>query len=198
MKKYLVLFISYFFFSSSIFAAPETGKRVLTDNYEKENPAIGNGYNKTISTGTGGENTLHMGVDFQGPTGSLVISPADGEVVGVQDKKIKFGSGGSYFNISARIKHAGGLESDYGHLDQVFVKEGDKVKRGTVIGTKGTSGFRSINDRRPPGYPHLHFELWNATGGRIDPMPYMVGCFNPNREYKPLEFVYPGGCSYKK
>ena len=196
MKKYLVLFISYFFFSSSIFAAPETGKRVLTDNYEKRNPAIGNGYNKMVDSGS--ENFLHMGVDFQGPTGSLVISPADGEVVGVQDKKIKFGSGGSYFNISARIKHAGGLESDYGHLDQVFVKEGDKVKRGTVIGTKGTSGFRSINDRRPPGYPHLHFELWNATGGRIDPMPYMVGCFNPNREYKPLEFVYPGGCSYKK
>ena len=196
MKKYLVLFISYFFFSSSIFAAPETGKRVLTDNYEKENPAIGNGYNKMVDSGS--ENFLHMGVDFQGPTGSLVISPADGEVVGVQDKKIKFGSDGSYFNISARIKHAGGLESDYGHLDQVFVKEGDKVKRGTVIGTKGTSGFRSINDRRPPGYPHLHFELWNATGGRIDPMPYMVGCFNPNREYKPLEFVYPGGCSYKK
>ena len=196
MKKYLVLFISYFFFSSSIFAASETGKRVLTDNYEKENPAIGNGYNKMVDSGS--ENFLHMGVDFQGPTGSLVISPADGEVVGVQDKKIKFGSDGSYFNISARIKHAGGLESDYGHLDQVFVKEGDKVKRGTVIGTKGTSGFRSINDRRPPGYPHLHFELWNATGGRIDPMPYMVGCFNPNREYKPLEFVYPGGCSYKK
>ena len=196
MKKYLVLFISYFFFSSSIFAAPETGKRVLTDNYEKENPAIGNGYNKMVNSGS--ENFLHMGVDFQGPTGSLVISPADGEVVGVQDKKIKFGSDGSYFNISARIKHAGGLESDYGHLDQVFVKEGDKVKRGTVIGTKGTSGFRSINDRRPPGYPHLHFELWNATGGRIDPMPYMVGCFNPNREYKPLEFVFPGGCSYKK
>jgi murein DD-endopeptidase MepM/ murein hydrolase activator NlpD len=196
MKKYLVLFISYFFFSSSIFATPETGKRVLTDNYEKGNPAIGNGYNKMVDSGS--VIFLHMGVDFQGPTGSLVISPADGEVVGVQDKKIKFGSGGSYFNISARIKHAGGLESDYGHLDQVFVKEGDKVKRGTVIGTKGTSGFRSINDRRPPGYPHLHFELWNATGGRIDPMPYMVGCFNPNREYKPLEFVYPGGCSYKK
>ncbi len=196
MKKYLVLFISYFFFSSSIFAAPETGKRVLTDNYEKENPAIGNGYNKMVDSGS--ENFLHMGVDFQGPTGSLVISPADGEVVGVQDKKIKFGSGGSYFNISARIKHAGGLESDYGHLDQVFVKEGDKVKRGTVIGTKGTTGFRALHDRRPPGYPHLHFELWNATGGRIDPMPYMVGCFNPNREYKPLEFVYPGGCSYKK
>jgi len=196
MKKYLVLFISYLFFSSSIFAAPETGKRVLTDNYEKKNPAIGNGYNKMASTGK--ESFLHMGVDFKGPTGSLVIAPADGEVVGVQDKKIKFGSGGSYFNISARIKHAGGLESDYGHLDQVFVKEGDKVKRGTVIGTKGTSGFRSNNDRRPPGYPHLHFELWNATGGRIDPMPYMVGCFNPNREYKPLEFVYPGGCSYKK
>ena len=86
MMKYLVLFISYFFFSSSIFAASETGKRVLTDNYEKENPAIGNGYNKMVDSGS--ENFLHMGVDFQGPTGSLVISPADGKLSEFKIKKL--------------------------------------------------------------------------------------------------------------
>ncbi len=66
----------------------------------------------------------------------MVIAPLDGEVMGVQDKKIK-ANAEAYFNISARIKHAGGLETDYQHLDKVFVQGGDKVKRGMVIGTKG-------------------------------------------------------------
>ena len=52
-------------------------------------------------------------------------------------------------------------------------------------------------DKRPPGYPYLHFEVWK-DGRRIDPMPFMVGCFNPNKQYAELEMVYPGGCSYKK
>ena len=195
MKKYLVLFISYLFFSSSIVAAPETGQRILTDNYEKRNSAIGNRFNEMANTGS--MVFKHTGVDFKGPTGSLVIAPLDGEVVGVQEKKIKANLG-AYFNVSARIKHAGGLETDYQHLDEVFVRGGDKVKRGMVIGTKGTTGYRNnIHDRRPPGYPHLHFEVWKEDR-RIDPMPFMVGCFNPNREYKTLEMVYPGGCSYKK
>ena len=195
MNKSFILIISYLFLSSLTFAAPETGKRILTDNYEKNNSFIGNKFMQEVSTGR--MNFIHPGVDFRGPTGSLVIAPLDGEVIGVQDKKIKMNSE-AYFNISARIKHADGIETDYQHLDEVFVQGGDKVKRGTVIGTKGTTGFRNNKfDQRPPGYPHLHFEVWKE-GRRLDPMPFMVGCFNPNREYKTLEMVYPGGCSYNK
>jgi murein DD-endopeptidase MepM/ murein hydrolase activator NlpD len=195
MKKLVIFVISYLFLLSSALAAPETGQRVLTDNYEKTSPNIGNRHMQSVSTGK--TTFFHPGVDFKGYTGSLVIAPLDGEVMGVQEKRIKANSE-AYFNISARIKHAGGLETDYQHLDEVFVRGGDKVKRGTVIGTKGTTGYRNnMSDKRPPGYPHLHFEVYK-DGQIKDPIPFMVGCFNPKREYKPLEFVYPGGCSYKK
>ena len=57
----------------------------------------------------------HVGVDFHGNTGTKIIAPMDGVVMGVQDKKILAGSkySGSYFNISARIQHANNLETDY-------------------------------------------------------------------------------------
>ena len=136
----------------------------------------------------------HTGVDFHGNTGTKIIAPMDGVVMGVQDKKILAGSkySGSYFNISARIQHANNLQTDYGHMDSVLVQAGDKVIRGvTVIGTMGTTGFRdSLKDRRPPGYPHLHFEVWTQDR-RIDPMPFFVGCFDPSKTYGPKEMVYP-------
>jgi murein DD-endopeptidase MepM/ murein hydrolase activator NlpD len=132
----------------------------------------------------------HTGVDFHGSTGTKIIAPMDGVVIGVQDKKILAGSkySGSYFNISARIQHANDLETDYGHMDSVLVQ----VIRGvTVIGTMGTTGFRdSVKDRRPPKYPHLHFEVWTQDR-RIDPMPFFVGCFDPSKTYGPKEMVYP-------
>jgi len=193
---YRLLLFCFFILSTQIsFSASKTGKRILENNYEKKRPFIGNRYMQNVSTGK--MSFYHTGLDFRGHKGSLVIAPLDGVVMGVQDKKIK-ANAEAYFNISARIKHAGGLETDYQHLDQVFVQGGDKVKRGMVIGTKGTTGYRNNKfDRRPPGYPHLHFEVWKE-GRRIDPTPFMVGCFNPNRNYKELEMAYPGGCSYKK
>ena len=193
MKKFITIILSSIILSSAM--ATETGQRILENNYEKKRSNIGNKFMQNVSTGK--MSFYHTGVDFKGPTGSLVIAPLDGEVMGVQDKKIK-ANAEAYFNISARIKHPGGLETDYQHLDKVFVQGGDIVKRGMVIGTKGTTGYRNnMHDKRPPGYPHLHFEVWK-DGRRIDPMPFMVGCFNPNKQYAELEMVYPGGCSYKK
>ena len=119
MKKLVIFVISYLFLLSSALAAPETGQRVLTDNYEKTSPNIGNRHMQSVSTGK--TTFFHPGVDFKGYTGSLVIAPLDGEVIGVQEKRIKANSE-AYFNISARIKHAGGLETDYQHLDEVFVR----------------------------------------------------------------------------
>jgi septal ring factor EnvC (AmiA/AmiB activator) len=50
------------------------------------------------------------------------------------------------------ISHKGNYRTVYGHLSDVFVKEGDKVKTGGVIAKVGESVEGSI----------LHFEVWNA------------------------------------
>lgn len=49
------------------------------------------------------------------------------------------------------LKHAGGWMSIYGHLDNVLVKKGEKIKAGQEIGSVGTSGAIKA--------PQLHFEL---------------------------------------
>jgi murein DD-endopeptidase MepM/ murein hydrolase activator NlpD len=49
------------------------------------------------------------------------------------------------------IRHSCGLVSSYSHLLKTTVKEGQKVKRGSVIGYVGQSG-------RAP-YPYLYYEV---------------------------------------
>ena len=50
------------------------------------------------------------------------------------------------------ISHKGNYRTVYGHLAEVFVKEGDKINTGGVIGKINESVEGKI----------LHFELWNA------------------------------------
>lgn len=50
------------------------------------------------------------------------------------------------------ISHKGNYRTVYGHLSEVFVSEGDKVKTGGVIAKVGESVEGNI----------LHFEVWNA------------------------------------
>ena len=85
MKKLITIILSSIILSSAM--AAETGQRILENNYEKKRSNIGNKFMQNVSTGK--MSFYHTGVDFKGPAGSLVIAPLDGEVMGVQDKKIK-------------------------------------------------------------------------------------------------------------
>ncbi|MDX8336982.1 MULTISPECIES: M23 family metallopeptidase [Cetobacterium] len=64
-----------------------------------------------------------------------------------------------------KIKHSEGYETRSAHLDKIYVKTGDKVKAGQVIGKTGMSG-------RVTG-PHLHFEI-RKNGRANNPMNYLV------------------------
>ena len=52
------------------------------------------------------------------------------------------------------IDHGMGIQTLYGHLSRLFVKRGDTVTQGAVIGNMGSTG-------RYTG-PHLHFEIRNG------------------------------------
>jgi murein DD-endopeptidase MepM/ murein hydrolase activator NlpD len=94
----------------------------------------------------------HNGEDIAAPIGTPVKATNDGIVKMVDDH---FFSGKGVI-----LDHGLGLFTMYFHLDTATVKEGERVKRGDVIGTVGQSG-------RATG-PHLHWGAW-LNGSRVNP-----------------------------
>ena len=60
------------------------------------------------------------------------------------------------------LSHKGNFRTVYGHLSEVFVKEGDKVKSGGVIGKVNEGVDGNI----------LHFEVWNGRQN-VDPQAWL-------------------------
>ena len=94
----------------------------------------------------------HSGVDLKTKPNDEIYAAFDGEVV----------ASGPYYGYGncIRIKHAYGLETLYSHQSKNFVKKGDKVKAGQVIGLTGRTGRATTE--------HLHFEM-SFGGRRLDP-----------------------------
>jgi murein DD-endopeptidase MepM/ murein hydrolase activator NlpD len=59
-------------------------------------------------------------------------------------------SGGGYGTMIV-INHGYGYQSLYAHLSKVLVREGQRIKRGDLIGKSGKTGLVSG--------PHLHYEV---------------------------------------
>ncbi|MGJ8537381.1 MAG: M23 family metallopeptidase [Parasphingopyxis sp.] len=98
--------------------------------------------------------SYHGGVDIVRPSGTPVVTPADGVVV--LATRTPFTLEG-YLVI---IDHGMGLNSAFLHLSRIDVEEGQRVQRGERIAAIGSSG-------RATG-PHLHWGMkWGTE--RIDP-----------------------------
>ena len=100
---------------------------------------------KTVVTSPYGERwgKMHEGVDLDADRGDNIVAAANGVV-------IKAGKASGYGKM-VKIMHSGGYTTVYAHLKRVKVKEGQKVKRGQVVGKAGNTG-------RSSGI-HLHFEV---------------------------------------
>ena len=105
-----------------------------------------------------GEGAFHSGVDIAAPYGSRVEASADGLV-------LQAGPSSGYGN-EILIDHGFGLTTKYGHLSEVYVVVGQKVKRGQAIGAVGMTG-------RTTG-PHLHYEVI-VNNIPVNPAKYMRG-----------------------
>lgn len=99
---------------------------------------------------------FHSGIDIAHWPGTPVIATADGVVTSA-------GWSGGYGKV-IKISHKYGFLSVYGHLMEIYVSEGQYVKKGQVIGAVGMSG-------RATGY-HLHYEVRIGTDF-VDPTPYL-------------------------
>ena len=108
---------------------------------------------------------LHKGIDIAYSRGTKVVSTADGKVI---EKAFDAEGYGNYIVI----KHKYGFYTRYAHMDKVYVKEGQNVQQGEVIGTLGSTGLSTG--------PHLHYEV--RIGSQVvDPQRYLD--FNSSKNF---------------
>jgi murein DD-endopeptidase MepM/ murein hydrolase activator NlpD len=116
----------------------------LTDNFGVRSNPFGGG-------GVEG----HEGQDIAAAFGSPVASTADGLVVYAAARN-------GYGNVVV-IYHGNGVTTRYGHLSQIDVEAGQRVRRGDEIGKVGSTG-------RSTG-PHCHYEV-RLNNVPVDPQQY--------------------------
>ena len=130
---------------------PLIGSAVTTSNFGwRLHPVLGNWI-------------MHSGRDLAAPEGTPVVAVLAGKVV-------SSGPAGGY-GLAIEIEH-GGIQRRtlYGHLSELYVKEGARVSQGEVIGRVGSTGLSTG--------PHLHFELRIPQDGgwvAIDPGDFDTG-----------------------
>jgi murein DD-endopeptidase MepM/ murein hydrolase activator NlpD len=101
----------------------------------------------------GMERSPHSGVDLKAAEGTPVMASNTGIVALVANH---FFSG-----LSVILDHGGGIHSMYFHLSKAFVRSGELVEKGAVLGLSGSTG-------RATG-PHLHFGI-RLHGTRVNPI----------------------------
>lgn len=100
---------------------------------------------------------MHYGLDIASPIGTPVKAPADGSVLWADY------SGG--YGRKLVIEHGYGVVTVYAHASEFFVKQGDKIKKGQVIASVGSTGNSTG--------PHLHYEVY-VDGIPTDPLNYII------------------------
>lgn len=139
---------------SKALAAEQKAKQDEAERGKFVKPAEG-----TFTSGFGMRwGTTHYGVDIANRIGTPILAVTDGTVIEAGPA--------SGFGLWVRIQHADGTVSVYGHVDSFSVHEGQQVKAGEQIARMGNRGYSTG--------PHLHFEIWDATGKKMNPLPWLA------------------------
>lgn len=119
------------------------------------NPSKNNVITSPFGLRWGGEK--HHGIDIAGNIGDPIFAAESGFASLVSYNSIY----GNYM----KLNHGKGVETLYGHCDVMFIKEGEYVTKGQIIGKIGNTG-------RSTG-PHLHFEV-RVNGKADNPLNYVA------------------------
>ncbi len=98
---------------------------------------------------------FHYGQDITVSSGTNIYAPSDGVV--------KYAARQGGFGKVIKLDHGYGYRTIFAHLSKFYVKWGQKVKRGDLIGKTGNTG-------RSAG-PHLHYEV-HRNGVPQNPLDY--------------------------
>lgn len=101
----------------------------------------------------------HEGIDIFAPKLTPAVAAADGYITGLTDG----GIGGKTVWLRPEGKN---YTLYYAHLDKQLVQQGQRVKKGDVVGLVGNTG----NAQFTPS--HLHFGVYTFNGA-INPLPFV-------------------------
>ncbi|MBF0492721.1 MAG: peptidoglycan DD-metalloendopeptidase family protein [Deltaproteobacteria bacterium] len=104
-----------------------------------------------------GSAKFHEGLDIAAPIGSPIYAPSDAVV--------SFAGHKGGYGLALNLDHGYGVSTLFGHTSNIYVKEGEKVKRGQLIASVGNSGSSTG--------PHLHYEV-HVDGVPTDPMKFVL------------------------
>ncbi len=101
--------------------------------------------------------TSHQGIDIAGPVGTPIYAMTEGVV--------EEAGAASGFGLWVVLRHPDGTQTVYGHVNRIFVEEGQRVGAGEEIAEMGNKGHSTG--------PHLHFEVWAEDGTKLNPIPWL-------------------------
>ncbi len=142
----------------------------------------------------------HPGIDIKAPIGTPIKAIANGIIVRIGNQTTGFGKFISIVHTNVGDSKIT-LYSNYAHLSEILIKDGQKVEKGQIIGKVGNTGMATA--------PHLHFQLdskdapfhpyWPFTWDDVrqagldsyfEAVKYGVGKYNAQKyTINPMEFV---------
>ena len=116
---------------------------------------------------------MHTGIDLSAHQGTPVYATADGTVT-VSGRSTGF----SGYGICVVVNHGFGFQTLYAHLSGTKVRNGQKVKRGELIGYVGRTGLAQGS--------HLHYEVIQ-NGNRVNPVYFFFNDLTPSEYEEVIE-----------
>ena len=114
---------------------------------------------------------MHTGVDLTAPIGTKVYATGNGTIIRASMTRGGYGK-------RIIINHGYSYKTVYAHLNKIFVRQGQKIKRGDLIGEVGNTG-------RSSG-PHLHYEVRKNNKAQ-DPINYYFNDLTPEEYDRMIE-----------
>ena len=122
---------------------------------------------------------FHAGMDFTAKQGTPIHATGDGRVTFAD-----YATNG--YGMHVVVDHGFDYETLYAHLSELKVRNGQRVKRGDVIGLVGNTGLSAG--------PHLHYEV-HKSSEPVDPANYYFNDLSPEEYARMLEISRNAGQS---
>jgi LysM repeat protein len=98
----------------------------------------------------------HSAIDIGAKLGTPIYASQGG--------RIEYAGWSSGYGYNILINHGNGTKTRYGHASKLYVKTGDVIEAGEVVGAVGSTGNSTG--------PHIHFEI-TINGAKVNPLSYL-------------------------